>query len=290
MSKRPALLIGLLALSTVAVRLIFPPAPEFEHAKLPLFTYGDANEPVTFSGTPLSFPGTLLVASNTPPSVSTQLLSERSVSQAQTFDSTVALNPQDSPFLDVERYTLDETLVNSMKAANNFWWLRTRCGPDGPAWTGAFKNLRGLEIFDVPSQELTDMPVLAELQWLQLGVRRSGDQVASELPSIPKLEVLIFSGTYVPVDRQLPVDGQCPNLRVLSMKSAAITDSGVAKLVEACPKLEYVNLSRARKLTSDSINSLVKLKSLKYIHIGNTGIDNAKLKARMPKCRVAVGS
>lgn len=191
--------------------------------------------------------------------------------------------------LDAYPWIPDQDLIDSIVEEPDVRWLRVR-GDRGLTWLSRVPKLRGLAVIQVPSAQSRSLPALSELQWLRLQIRYTGDDTAVELPELPNLEVLSFVGSFTPGDDQLPTEGQCPSLRVLVIRNSRVSNAGIGKLIEACPNLEYLNLAGSSRITSAVIPDLVKLKSLQYLHIGNTDIDSDIARKQLLGCDVRVGS
>ena len=101
-------------------------------------------------------------------------------------------------------------------------------------------------------------------------------------------------------DGELPTARQTPELRVLSVKSSMITDSGVAALARDFKRLRYLHLYGCKRVTRQCLSSLEKFQDLQYLHIGDTPLEQAlynpqidsvpTLQRRLPKCLIDIGS
>lgn len=85
---------------------------------------------------------------------------------------------------------------------------------------------------------------------------------------------VVFGGsTYRVTDQDLRELRPAVNLRALNLESSRVTDDGILFVVCNFPDLEVISLRRTA-VTSDVIPHLLKLKNLRYIDLGETGISD----------------
>lgn len=243
---------------------------------------------VMYGGLPLEFPDTLLLLPAESVRVNELLLTWLDDFDLHPAGDLRSFSVPESGVVDLHDYAPSPDLAGALSREGDVRWLRVRTNSDqGLSWLGKMEELKGLAVQSSLSN-LGTFPELKELRWLLLSLVPDGEKPVKGLPGLPGLEVLTYAGNYNIEDRDLPAQGQCPRLRALGTGFfAKITDKGLADLVSACPRLEHLNLANNKGLTSDAIASLKKLKYLRYVHVGGTGIDATRLQQAMPDCEVS---
>ena len=141
-----------------------------------------------------------------------------------------------------------------------------------------------------------DIGLLANLnclKWLEIDTDRP---IGVPLPSLPKLEVLAFTGAGVG-DNNFPMVSRFPNLKCLDVSSSSVTDKGIESLVAANPNLLALVLGWCDGLSPRSVRELGKLKRLKYLYVNHTAIESKageygtvpKLQIKLPRCHIRCG-
>jgi hypothetical protein len=186
--------------------------------------------------------------------------------------------------------------------AENIKWLRLmNCELDGDiSWIGDMTWLRGLGLrgADLGEVDLSCLKELENLEWLDVGVGSVTipEGKALQLPSLPNLEVLLLETEAIAFD--FPGASHFPSLKVLFAAVSRLDDEDIRKLSTGSPGLHYLHLHSNSGVTQKSIEPLVEMENLRFIHIGVTQLETylhvekreAWLQDQMPKCYIGFGS
>ena len=204
---------------------------------------------------------------------------------------------------DLSRYAMSDELKRALVQAPRLRWLRANANghryvnADDLEWIVELE-LRGLSLIDADlhSADLGVLRKLHELQWLNL----SGAKLpAMGLPHLPKLEVLFLD--YSSLNIPMPGPGQFPKLKMVGLRDSKVTDDGLRKLVQAAPKLRFLDLAWADAITARSVPVLGRLQQLEGIHVHHTQLERElvsdedgretipELQRLLPKCWIGVG-
>ena len=111
-----------------------------------------------------------------------------------------------------------------------------------------------------------------ELRQLHLSHTSVGESVWAVVQKFPKLTFLDVSWSKV-TGEQITNDVKLLKLFIFSGNGAAITDSGLEKICDACPNVEALSVSETL-VTSSSSTALSALKKLSALSIDATSIDD----------------
>lgn len=200
---------------------------------------------------------------------------------------------------DCEPYRVDDALKTAIQGAEHLLWLRmgSKAKADDLRWIATLSRLRGLSLCgaDLSNADLGLLKELTCLQWLDLSEAILPAAANDQFPPLPYLEVLYLADAQV-TDDQFPVKNPSPRLKSLCARGSLITDEGLSSLVDAYPNLQYLHLSRSRNITRHSLPALLRLGQLRYLHIGQTPLDESlstndlrEFRKLLPECEIAVG-
>ena len=164
---------------------------------------------------------------------------------------------------------------------------------------GQMNNLRGLSLngTNLRGTDLRVLESLDDLRWMNLFGAQMDSRDIATLPSFRKLENLNLGSTDLTDDgiRQL-VSLDLPSLIVLDLSHNSISDDGMEQL---CAKyqLRCLNLYGVSNVTKRSVDAIGRMKSLRLIGIGLSGIspdctpnpDVRRLQKLLPRCVVDYG-
>jgi|GEM_PF-4243486 len=197
-------------------------------------------------------------------------------------------------------YAWNEELRQAIRESKNLKWLRVgaqfRTGD--LAWISELKELRGLS-FNGSNLGEEDFQLLAGLPELRyLGFTDVILPSAVDYPPLPKLEFLAIDGKFV-TNSHLPVGARMPNVAVFTATWSQITDEKLAELIQAWPNLRYMFLARCEKISAKSAPEIAKLKHLRYLQVGFTGLSKElydedymtvpELQLQLPDCHMGFG-
>lgn len=131
-----------------------------------------------------------------------------------------------------------------------------------------------LENSDVTADGLKHLEAVPSLNELWLfGCKKLSDEDLTQLPKLPKLQVLILNGTKIR-DEGLRELHQLSSLKVLFLYNTRISDAGL-KHLKRIPNLTLLDLEHT-SVTDDGLAQLADFPKLKRVHVG-PGISDAAI-------------
>lgn len=220
--------------------------------------------------------------------------SARDLMQAIAGDNVSILDVYDTP--------LTNELRSKLRPIRSVEWLRLSAGVEARdlEWIGAMARLRGLCMAHarLGGADFQHLKACHSLQWLDLSYADISSGVFKTLPPFPKLETVVLAGNSI-TDKHLQhlARLRLPSLNCLLLYYTSVTDLGVEHVCSEYD-LSYLDLFRAEGVTSDSIEPISRMKKLRLLGIGGTGIcpdftENEsvrRLKQLLPGCTVDYGS
>lgn len=155
-------------------------------------------------------------------------------------------------------------------------WLRMSANftASDVQWLGQLEQLRGLSLAhaDMTGVDFQALAPLQSLQWFNLYYAKITGSDFKTLPVLPSLHTLWLGGDHMG-DEFIThlVELQLPSLRVLVLYNSSVTDKGVEELASSYD-LEELHLHACERVTERSIPSISKMKKLRLLGIGFTGI------------------
>lgn len=132
---------------------------------------------------------------------------------------------------------------------------------DGLAYFGELQKLKDLGLREVKANPgfLAKLPVLKKLRRLDIAHDRLNEADLESLGKQPSLAILeaakIVVGNHLFGDADVPPLLACKSLKELELQDTAVTVSGVKQL-KALPKLEKINITRCRNISSRHLKEL----------------------------------
>jgi hypothetical protein len=203
--------------------------------------------------------------------------------------------------LDLVNVELTDAIRGELRASHQVKWLRlpATIRASDLDWIGQMKQLRGLSLngADLHGADFRTLESLSGLQWLNLYGAKMDEADIATLPSLKKLQNLNLGHSGL-TDNGIHhlVSLELPSLHVLSLSDAMISDDGMEQL---CAKyqLRCLNLYCVSNVTKRSVDAIGRMKSLRLIGIGLSGIspdctpnaDVKRLQKLLPRCVVDYG-
>ena len=203
--------------------------------------------------------------------------------------------------LDLVNVELTDAIRAELRACHHVKWLRlpaSVCASD-LHWISQMKQLRGLSLngTNLHGADLRSLESLDSLQWLNLYGARMDEAEIATLPHLSRLENLNLGGTAL-TDNGIHhlISLELPSLAALCLYDARITDDGVEQLC-AHYQLRYLSLYSASNVTTRSVDAIGRMKSLRLLGVGLSGIspdgtlnpDVKRLQRLLPRCVVDYG-
>jgi hypothetical protein len=204
--------------------------------------------------------------------------------------------------LDIFDTPLTNSLRSNLMRTQSVEWLRLSAGVEARdlEWIGGMHRLRGLSIArsNLKGAGFQHLKGCSSLQWLNLSYADFATGEFRTFPALPALETLGLAGASVTDGHLKHVAGlRLPSLNCLMLYYTSVTDSGVEHLCRVY-NLSYLDLFCAKGVTSESVEAISRMKKLRLLGIGGTGIcpdftENesvTRLKQLLPGCTVDYGS
>lgn len=166
-------------------------------------------------------------------------------------------------------------------------------GPDGtPEWVQetipCSERIRAIFLFDqsLPNDLISDFKSLTYLKQLFIQNCQLSESGWNQLEAVPQLNWLNLNETNI-TDQGLEHVKGLSRLEVLILSGSQVTDAGLSCLKELT-RLEKLYL-RNTSISDASLDSLCEMKSLRWLEVNNTQVTEAgraKLRERLPECRV----
>jgi hypothetical protein len=197
---------------------------------------------------------------------------------------------------DLHEYVLAEDDWELLGDVEGIEWLRvpTTTVAQDIDKIGRMAKLRGLSLKGAAllGSDLSPIAGLADLEWLDLSLTAMTTESFTSLGRLEKLETLYLDGAGTDDEWVRHIsDLALPRLRSLSLQYSSISDVALRDLCQQYD-LEYLGLFRATQITSDSVPHIGRLKKLRLLGIGLSGLsgsDVEELERLLPQCVIDDG-
>jgi hypothetical protein len=215
-----------------------------------------------------------------------------------TLDEAAIAEVGDASGFDCTPYVFTKDLQDAITSSRRLDWLKIGADSGDVAWLQHVDDLQGLSLLkvDLRGVDLSKYDVLQNLRWLDLSFSGVTSHEVAALPKLKQLRVLWLDGRQVD-DQVLAAFSGCSQLRALSLDHSRVTDSAVVQISESFPDIEYLSVFAVDNLTDSSVDYLVRLKHLKWLNIGLSGLCQipvrteavSRLQQELPQCAVYYG-
>ena len=174
--------------------------------------------------------------------------------------------------VDVSEFSLSASLIDSLSRSKDLRWLRLSDDISGEdlVWIAYLSDLRGLSLAgaDLRDGDLTLLANLRHLQWLDLRFTQLPTR-SPLIPAMPELQCLFLDYSNFGSDH-CPITYQAPRLKSLSLKGVSAGDWGIRETLRHTPRLTFLHLAHAKKVSSASFQAISELERLKFLHLGGS--------------------
>ncbi len=163
--------------------------------------------------------------------------------------------------------------------------IQTAVTDDGAKFLNSVPNLKEFGCFGTSLTQVALMHIVNPKGVTKLNLRASAitdEGLVAALPSFPNLESLELSENDAITDKCVAAIVALPKIVDVNFWLTKVSDAGVAQLEDK--QLKRLNLDNIPEITNKSIESAVKIKSLEFLHLGKTSVNDEgiHLLATMP--------